>query len=362
ISEGSYDLSGGFTSVNAPDPAMGGDTVKVVLAMSNDGNVRIDDTMDISFYLSTDAILDGGDELITELTDYNVALNPSSIITYSTKLTLPLSMPTADYYLLADIDSNDDINEADESNNLAFSDPVTIEEAYIDLTATMNTITVDDVLLGGDNVNVTVNVTNTGNVKAAGFMDISYYLSTDGILDGGDTLLSVSSDAKVALNPNKSKTYKAEVVMPTGMPTADYFLLADIDSDDDLTEDDEANNVAISNSITVTEAVVDLIGDLSESKVPDSVSGGEKLKLAVEVTNQGNAQATGSMDIQLWASADGDITTGDDDYLLTTLDDRSINLAANGSQTFNLNLTMPSNLPADVYDFVAVVDADGDID
>ncbi|MCP4712883.1 MAG: hypothetical protein GY869_30010, partial [Planctomycetes bacterium] len=358
ITEGSYDLTGEFTSVKTPDPAMGGDLAKVVLTVTNEGNVRIDDTMDIGFYLSTDAILDGGDVLITELTDQNVALNPAGSTNYSTKLSLPLSMPTADYYLLADIDTNDSVAETDEANNLAAGDTVTIEEATIDLSGTVDTITVDDLLLGGDSVNVTVNVTNHGNVKATGLMDISYYLSTDGVLDGGDTLLTVSADQKVALNPDIIKAYRTKVVIPTGIPTADYFLLADIDSGDALTEDDEANNVASSNSITVTEAYVDLTGDLSLSNVPDSVRGGEKLKLAVEVTNQGNAQATGAMDIQLWASADGNITAGDDDYLLQTLDDQNLNLPANDSQTYNLNVTMPSNLPADVYDFIAVVDAD----
>jgi subtilase family serine protease len=84
----------------------------------------------------------------------------------------------------------------------------------------------------------------------AGASTTRFYLSTDALLDAGDTLL-VNSRAVSALEAKKSDSGSTPVTIPPGTVPGVYFVLAVADGDGVVSEVNEANNVR-SRKITIT--------------------------------------------------------------------------------------------------------------
>ena len=92
----------------------------------------------------------------------------------------------------------------------------------------------------------TISVTDTtknlsGGPAFPGTSNTKIWLSTDGVLDGGDTLLGARPVP--SLNPLASSTGSTSVVIPAAKAPGSYFLIANADADGSVPESNEANNV-----------------------------------------------------------------------------------------------------------------------
>ena len=82
----------------------------------------------------------------------------------------------------------------------------------------------------------------TGGPAFPGTSNTKIWLSSDAVLDGGDTLLGARPVP--SLNPGASSAGSTNVVIPAGMAPGSYFLIANADGDGSVPESNEGNNVA----------------------------------------------------------------------------------------------------------------------
>jgi len=109
------DLVGQLQQVTLPAPLVPGDKVKVEIIAANVGNMQAIGRMDISLHLSTDNFLSADDQMIGQLRNKPVNLDPNESKIYKVKGVVPASAEAGNYFLLAQIDANDTIAESDES-------------------------------------------------------------------------------------------------------------------------------------------------------------------------------------------------------------------------------------------------------
>ncbi len=101
-------------------------------------------------------------------------------------------------------------------------------------------------LAPGDRGNIRYTLHNDGDSTASGTVTMAAYLSTDGVLDGSDVLLSDTIQRTIRLRAGGSKTYSAAVSIPLDLVKNDYYLILDVDTTSAVVESNEADNVAVS--------------------------------------------------------------------------------------------------------------------
>jgi subtilase family serine protease len=95
-------------------------------------------------------------------------------------------------------------------------------------------------------INETTKNNGLGDAPAS---ETSYYLSADGVLDGGDVVLGTRS---IPESPAGAVSEGASVVIvPAGTPAGSYSIIAKADSGDVMQETSETNNT-YRRTITVT--------------------------------------------------------------------------------------------------------------
>jgi len=340
--------------------AMGGDRGLIRVIIENEGNISLSGSIDLNLYLSDSQQLDGGETLVASYADQYVSLAANQSTTLYKFITLPVGLPTDDYYLVADLDSNNDIAEVNETNNEAPStSTINVAEAYVDLAVSINQRGWTEAM-GGDRGLIFINVANQGNTTARGTTDITIYTSTDETLDGGDTLLTELTDQSVYLLPGSTRSFFTFVTLPVGLPTDDYYLLAQIEPAPALNDTNTANHLAVSDPINIEEAFVDLSGQFGLITFRQNITAGNLGIMLMSVANNGNVTATGQMDLELWATSDGTLD-GTGDYLLKTLTNQRLYARPNSSQLYFAILTFPNTVPAGDYQFAVKIDSSSDI-
>ena len=188
-------------------------------------------------------------------------------------------------HTIAKVDSNNTVNEIDESNNQSseffskrgsntgidwktlhpralntmINNPESSQEAkqgeLPDLTVKI--INVETPTIFPDKAGeIKIIVTNQGNKIFKGPLDINLYASTDSLLNlplnqgnlvGKDELLGSLNYAKVNLAPGKSETFTVrfadpEIRTPSVVAPGAYYLIAEVDPNHTIPEIDESNN------------------------------------------------------------------------------------------------------------------------
>jgi len=337
--------------------AMGGDRGSIRIIIKNEGNISLSGSIDLNLYLSDSQQLDGGETLVASYADQYVSLAANQSTTLYKFITLPVGLPTDDYYLVADLDSNNDIAEVNETNNEAPStSTINVAEAYVDLAASINQRGWTEAM-GGDRGLIFINVANQGNTTARGTTDITIYTSTDETLDGGDTQITELTDQSVYLLPGSNRSFFTFVTLPVGLPTDDYYLLAQIEPAPALNDTNTTNHLAASDPINIEEAFVDLSGRFGTITFLSQLNLGI---ISMSVANSGNVTATGNMDLELWATNDGTLD-GTGDYLLKTLTDQRLYALPGYSQSYFTLFNLPDTILAGSYQFAVKIDSNNDI-
>jgi subtilase family serine protease len=117
------DLSGAYRT--SPSQLAIGKPGKVALQMSNSGNVLADGTINVRVVASTDNKMDAKDVEVATI-PVRVKIKPGATKNKLIKLTLPLSLPSGIYYLIAKVDSDNVLNEPDVSNNTVLTEPLSL--------------------------------------------------------------------------------------------------------------------------------------------------------------------------------------------------------------------------------------------
>ncbi len=96
------------------------------------------------------------------------------------------------------------------------------------LVGTFVSTTFADLIAPGQTCAVTIQITNQGNNPAIGTLTNAMYLSTDGVIDPGDIVLTVKGalgKSNIHLNAGKSMKLQGNVTVPSNAALGSYLLL-----------------------------------------------------------------------------------------------------------------------------------------
>jgi hypothetical protein len=252
------DLRADFGS-GIPTALRRGDSFTPSLLLRNIGSMEINGGSDTSYYLNRAANLNGQEILLgSELNQLH--LISGQALTEQPVLTIPGTVDFGDYYLISKTDTalyaidpdsgaHVAIQESDApnyANNIAVAGPIKITKP--DLRGTFTTVPTAILkgdVLGGEDLPLTLNLVNSAPVPADSLLplDIEFYLSTNGLIDSSDVLLTSTPGngeyGAFHMNAGESRDWNGTVNIPYDDQldvSRQYFLLARIDASNDIEE------------------------------------------------------------------------------------------------------------------------------
>ncbi|MFN3167948.1 MAG: CARDB domain-containing protein [Phycisphaeraceae bacterium] len=346
-----------------------GQAIDVPLVLQNEGTSRISGRYEVDFYAYTGSSFSIANAIYLGRDAVSGTLPPQTGAEVDFDIKVPTNVPAGTYRLAAVGDPDNRIAESNESNNTATtSTTVQVAQLDIDLTARPFAITSPTSVLAGTQVkkDVLVTVANTGTrgVDAKTKVKLEVYVVRNGdapvLVNAKDVLIPGSK-----LKAGSSTTVKVQSILPGDLPEGTYELRAVIDADNQVAETDESNNTETAGpEVEVQPASVDLtVAVASNAKLPTSlVSGdGTKLRLPIEVTNNGNVPLDRGEVIDVTVSLER-VSDGQT-VLLDTFDDQSVSaLKPGATKKLNLNVEIPPNGTLDgEYRLLVEVDTDDDV-
>jgi glucose/arabinose dehydrogenase len=228
--------------VRAPSAlAVGGTRGRADVRVTNAGTARVSGPVTVTLFLSADAALDAPDAAAVSKT-MRLRLAPGA----SRVLRMRFIHPPAgdgDYLLLAQVDSADAVEEADESNNVAASAaPFPLQAPFINLSGSLAPEGVT--LVRGRRSAVPLTLSNGGNVPARGRLRYSLLASPDADAGAGLPLRTFARATRLAAGG--SRTSRLRFVTPGELPPGTWFLAVVVDADNARQERDEADNLVVS--------------------------------------------------------------------------------------------------------------------
>jgi len=330
------------TVATAPPGAAPGLPVAVMNSVLNKGSTPA--AFAVGLYLSTDAVFDSGvDARLGGRTVTGLAPGATSAAT--TTVTIPSSTVPGTYRILVRADDADAIDEADETNNVGATGPITIARPDLVVTA----ITAPSSAAPGATITVAHTVLNAASKPGAAPGSVSrIYLSSGASLDGSS--VDLGAITVPPLGSAEIATVTRAVTIPATAPGV-YQLIVRTDDSGLVAETDETNN---------TRAVPLTIGpDLMVKTVtaPPRAQPGQPVTFTATVQNVGSALTLPST-VAFYLSLDAVLDAPGDVPLGT----RTIPaLAAGGMATASLTIPLPVGTAAGAYAVIVRADVGGAI-
>jgi trimeric autotransporter adhesin len=200
------------------------------------------------YYLSVDGLRNTGDRFIGLRA---VPAIPAGGVSAGTaSVTIPNGTPLATYYVLACADDVGAVPESGEANNCrASTTPIQVGRPDLVMAPVNNP---SATAVRGTSIQVPATVRNKTSFNATATFRVQYYLSLDGLKNGGDRLLT-GYRTVAGLAARVSSPATTSVTIPVSTPPGDYFLLVCADDTFLVTESNESDNCRASAAkLTVT--------------------------------------------------------------------------------------------------------------
>ncbi len=224
-------------SIGVSENAVSGQSATVYINLSNDGGSD-SQSFDVRLLLSLDAQA-GTDD--TQVDSFRVnPLASGSSVEIIRDVTIP-GQHIGNFHWVVIVDTSSEVDEDDETNNAAASSMFTISAPARDLLASWVESPVS--AEPGQTVSIEWAAENLGQ-EALGF-DIEIWLSEDRSLGSGDIRLSQS---RVPSLLSGSSVVDTQVVNLVGDVQGVWWVVLVIDSGEEHYEDDESNNIRLSNT------------------------------------------------------------------------------------------------------------------
>ena len=146
------------------------------------------------------------------------------------------------YYLFAKADAQENESETDETNNHQSLGQHTVS-CSPDLV-----ISQDNLQVTGQQLSGSIEVTNQG-LSSSSATDVSFYLSTDAVIDAMDT--PIGTHPLSSLASNGAQTITVDLSMCSTLPQGSYTLGTIVDPQDAVNETNENNNSLVNGQHTV---------------------------------------------------------------------------------------------------------------
>jgi subtilase family serine protease len=344
-------ITGSQTAVTGPDLTM--TTVSGPATALTNSTVTISNTVVTSaggtsgfyvgVYLSRDAVLDSTDILIGYR--YVSSLAPQSSNAEDTSITMPSSVPSGTYSLIAMADVFGYIPESDETNNTVAGNQITVIGPDLTTTAVSGPASA----LTGDTISVSNSVAaDAAGGGASGFY-VAIYLSADNVITTSDTWIGYRYVNSLA--PGASSTESTAVTIPGSIASGTYYIGAVADAYNYVVESNEENNGLAGNQITIAgpELTMTAVSGPASALTGDTVT--------VSNTVATTAGGASGFYVGVYLSTDNVITTSD-----ALIGYRYVsNLASRSSSQDNTAITVPSSIAAGTYYIGAIADMWGHV-
>ncbi len=299
---GCADLAVSTVTIESPTEIAPGDELVIKRGeMSNEGD-RIETGFDVALVLSLNETYEPGEDI--EVVRWSEAGMPSafgggeSVIDYAGRsATVDAETPEGNYFVFFVADPDGVVNECQENNNVSRS----TNNLTLDATAALKpdvTISEVDIQGGptvsqGDGIQYIFRISNLGEGDALLFRH-AFWLSTDQTLDPEtDIPMTLPSDegSKVqSMPPNGTLKFFKSFTIPDDLPDGQYWVIGTVDPEEQLFEEDETNNVAVSATPFVMEFEVPTCFDLGFADLdvtPLSTYWGGSVQITASVHNLG---------------------------------------------------------------------------
>lgn len=218
-----------------------GESIQMVTRVANTGDLSTP-AFRVGIYLSADDIIDTSDTLLGDrLVPFGLGGGFSSV--GSAPVTIPMGTPDGTYRIGLFADWQNQVVESDETDNGLVAtgnfEVRTPPPPRPNLVISTISSTVGATAQSGDVVDVTHEVSNTGDL-AAGTFRVGLYLSDDDTIDATDILLT--SRLVTDLDAGASDTRTLAVQIPPGTATGTWYIGALADDQDGVEESDENDN------------------------------------------------------------------------------------------------------------------------
>jgi subtilase family serine protease len=336
-----------ITAINTSSASVNaGNFLEFTTTVRNQGQANSDSTL-VSFYLSADEILDAGDFLLG--TEEVAGIVSSSQRVVGSSYQVPTSVAVGSYFIIGDVNPNDDLDEEDLTNNTS-SEPIEIlEQLFADLEVNFASVQ-PEALPAGQDGNLSFSIFNIGE-GLANASTATIHLSTDTNLSTDDDEL-----ASVAIDPidvGESSVNQVNFTINNTVSAGLYTLIVEIDANNDVQELDETNNL-FNVSLEVLEPLkADLVpGQLAFDN--SSINAGGTLGVSFDLTNIGETASVAG-DVGVYFSDDNALDASDD--LISLLTTNPLNVGANDQ--FNVSVPIPlDRSPGDYFIIVYADDSD----
>lgn len=231
----------------------------------------------VRLYLSDDNVLDDNDQVLTDR--YVDVIAAGGTRSTSASITIPRGPGT--YYLFAEADIYNSVNETNETNNI--SRPVEITVTQPDLLIE-NASPSQDSVVTGTQITVSYDITNSASISVNS--STGFYLSTDSTYDASDSY--ITRDYVGGLDgETRSLSHSVNINAPSD--TGTYYVLLVADELLQVNELNEDNNVY---AMEIYVGYPDWVVESLTSNKTTINSGGDDVTLTYEVGNQGAVSST----------------------------------------------------------------------
>jgi subtilase family serine protease len=337
-------------TTNPPAPIRApGTTFSVTDTVHNAGTAR-SGASTTRYYLSLDAVKSADDTLLTGSHSAH-GLDPGASHSATVTVTIPTATPPNVYFLIACADAQNAVGESNENNNCIATAVATVTVARPDLVETTATTNPPaPVRAPGTTFTVTDTVRNAGPAPS-GPSTTRYYLS-DTTVELAPAIVRLTGSRGVpALAAGASHSGTVTVTIPAATALSTHTLYACADDLGVVAEIDDENN-CIESSTIVTVTRPDLVEN-TVSAPPATKARGTTFPVTDTVHNAG-AVASGASTTRYYLSLDAVKSAADP--LLTG--SRGVPaLAAGGSHSGTVTLTIPGATPPNTYFLLACADA-----
>jgi len=199
-------------------------------------------------YLSTDNVLSADDIAIA-----NDGVNVGEF-TLNFNTTMPNNVPVGYYYLIVEVDVDNDIIESDETNN------VFVIDSSPSLVVTTPNNGLPDIVAGFNPGNqgtydAPINVSggnyrmfNAGENSDIPFL-VKYYLSTDQTLSSNDIFVGDTEFGATSVIDETPQFVAINMSVPSNTPSGLYFVITEVDANNAIAESNEENNISASANV-----------------------------------------------------------------------------------------------------------------
>lgn len=325
------------STLSVPTTAGQGGTISVTDTTRNGGAGSAGASV-TRFFLSLNTSLSTTD---TPLGERNVGpLDPGATNVATTPLTIPGSLSSGTYYLIAAADNNNHVAETSDSNNTRYS----LIRIGPDLQ--VSALSAPTRVVPGSSIAVTDTTKNAGQASA-GPSTTAFYLSTNTTVGAGDIRLPQTRSVG-ALGAGSVSTGTTTVTLPS-LGAGQWYLVAVADDGDAILETFEVNN----QRALLLHFGPDL--DVTSLSSPSTAIAGTTITVNSTVKNLGAEMAPAST-TRFYLSANAAFDASD-----TLIGERAVPaLGMNASNAGAASVTLPAGVTGRHY-IIAVADGPGTI-